>query len=50
MSEAKTTITDVAPGAFIAAVESPAKRADALVLDALFRRVTGEEPKMWGRR
>jgi hypothetical protein len=48
MSEAKTTITPIAPAAFIAAVEPPAKRADAMVLDALFRRVTGEEPKMWG--
>lgn len=48
MSEPKTVITDVAVSAFIAAVEPPAKREDALVLDALFRKVTGEAPKMWG--
>ena len=48
MAEVKTAITDVVVETFIAAVESPAKRADALVLDALFRKVTGEEPKMWG--
>jgi hypothetical protein len=48
MTEAKTTITDVAVEAFIAAVEPPAKREDALVLDALFRTVTGVLPKMWG--
>jgi hypothetical protein len=48
MAEAKTTITDVPVEAFIAAVQPPAKRADAEVLDALFRRVTGEVPKMWG--
>ena len=48
MAEAKTTITEVPVEAFIAAVEPPAKRADAEVLDALFRRVTGEVPKMWG--
>ena len=48
MAEPKTTITDVAVDAFIEAVESPAKREDARVLDALFRRVTGEAPKMWG--
>ncbi|WP_324076010.1 MAG: DUF1801 domain-containing protein [Erythrobacter sp.] len=48
MSEAKTTITDQAVGDFIAAVEPEAKRADALVLDAMFRRVTGQAPKMWG--
>ena len=48
MAEAKTQITDVDPADFIAAVESEAKREDAKVLDALFRKVTGEEPKMWG--
>lgn len=48
MAEAKTTITDQPAEAFIAAVEPPAKRDDARVLDALFRRVTGETPKMWG--
>lgn len=48
MAEAKTTITDQAVEAFIDAVEPPAKREDAKVLDALFRHVTGEVPKMWG--
>lgn len=48
MSDAKTTITDQAVGAFLAAVEPAAKRADAEVLDALFRRVTGAVPRMWG--
>lgn len=48
MAEAKTQITDVDPADFIAAVEPAAKRKDAGVLDALFRRVTGEEPRMWG--
>ena len=48
MSNAKTTITEVDPARFIAAVEPAAKRADAEVLDALFRKATGEMPKMWG--
>lgn len=48
MAEAKTQITDVDPADFIAAVEPEAKRKDAEVLDALFRKVTGVEPKMWG--
>lgn len=48
MSEPKTTITDQAVEDFIAAVEPPAKRADAEVLAAMFRRVTGEAPRMWG--
>lgn len=48
MAEAKTTITDIAAETFIAAVEPPAKRQEAQVLDAVFRKVTGEAPKMWG--
>ncbi|MEL6878751.1 MAG: DUF1801 domain-containing protein, partial [Pseudomonadota bacterium] len=48
MSDAKTQITDVDPADFIAAVEPEAKCEDAKVLDALFRKVTGEEPQMWG--
>jgi hypothetical protein len=48
MAETKTKITQVDPAGFIAAVEPAAKRADAEVLDAMFRRVTGEAPQMWG--
>ena len=48
MSENKTQATDVDPAAFIAGVEHPTRRADAQTLDALFRKVTGWEPKMWG--
>ena len=48
MAETKTKPTEVAPEDFIAAVEPAAKRTDAEVLDALFRRVTGETPRMWG--
>lgn len=48
MAEAKTQPTAVEPQDFIAAVEPARKREEAQVLDALFRRVTGEQPKMWG--
>lgn len=48
MAEPKTTITDVAVETFLASVEPPAKREEARVIDALFRRVTGAQPKMWG--
>ncbi|MCF8881661.1 DUF1801 domain-containing protein [Erythrobacter sp. SN021] len=48
MGEAKTQITDVDPADFIASVEPERKREEAKLLDALFRRVTGEEPRMWG--
>lgn len=48
MAETKTTITDVAADTFIETVEPTARRDEAGVLDALFRRVTGEAPRMWG--
>jgi hypothetical protein len=48
MAETKTKATAIDAAGFIAAVEPAAKREDAKVLDALFRRVTGEEPRMWG--
>ena len=48
MAEAKTRQTDAMVGDFIAAVEPARKREEAEVLDALFRKVTGETPRMWG--
>ncbi len=50
MAEAnnKTQATDTDVRAFLKAVEHPVRRADALALDELFRRVTGWTPKMWG--
>ena len=48
MAEAKTQITDRDPADFIAAVEPQSKREEAGGLDELFRKVTGEAPKMWG--
>lgn len=48
MAGAKTKVTAVDPAEFIAAVEPVARRADAEVLDAMFQRVTGEKPRMWG--
>ena len=48
MSGNKTKATDVSVDDFIAGVEQEAKRGDAKILDALFRKVTGEEPQMWG--
>ncbi|MFW2348814.1 DUF1801 domain-containing protein [Qipengyuania sp.] len=48
MAEAKTVETAVEPAEFIAAVEPERKREEAEVLDALFRKVTGQPAKMWG--
>lgn len=48
MSGAKTQPTDQTVDAFLANVEPDQKRDDARALDALFRRVTGWTPVMWG--
>lgn len=48
MADAKTVATDVVVESFIAGVEPPEKREEARALDALFRKVTGQAPKMWG--
>lgn len=48
MAENKTKPTEASVESFIESVEPQAKREDAKVLDALFRKVTGEAPSMWG--
>jgi hypothetical protein len=48
MSEAKTKPTDKGVDAFLDKVEPAAKREDGKVLAALFRKVTGVEPVLWG--
>jgi hypothetical protein len=48
MAETKTKPTAVTADAFIDAVDHPGKREDAKVLDALFRKVTGQPAVMWG--
>ncbi len=47
-SELKTKATEVSVADFIAAIPDPRRREEAGVLDAMHRRVTGLEPKMWG--
>jgi hypothetical protein len=44
----KTTPTDASAEELIGAVEHPVRRRDAERLVALMRRVTGQEPRMWG--
>lgn len=44
----KTTATEVNVADFIAAVSDPRRREEAAQLDALHRKITGCEPKMWG--
>lgn len=47
-AENKTQPTAADVTAFLAAVEPPARRADAEALDRLFRRATGWTPRLWG--
>ena len=48
MAELKTKATEASVSDYIAALPEPARRDDAAKLDALYRKVTGLEPKMWG--
>ena len=48
MAEAKTIPGMMPVAAFLETVAPPARRAEAEVLDALFRRVTGAAPRLWG--
>jgi hypothetical protein len=48
MAEQKTLPTEQSVSGFIAAVEHPTRRRDAETLLALFRRVSGWEPRLWG--
>jgi hypothetical protein len=47
-TEPKTKPTAASVAEFIAAVPDPRRRAEAVVIDAVYRRVTALEPKMWG--
>lgn len=49
MSELKTTENDASVYEFIDAIEDEAKKQDSLALLEIFRRITGEEPRMWGK-
>ena len=48
MAENKTQPTTQSVADFIGAVDHPVRRADAEALDAMFRRATGWQPRMWG--
>ena len=46
--ELKTKPSEVSANDFIAALPDARRREEAEVIDAIHRRVTGLEPKMWG--
>lgn len=47
-AELKTRPTEVTVEAYIASLSDERRRDEARALDAIYRRVTGLEPKMWG--
>ncbi len=47
-AELKTKATEVSVADYIAAAPDARRREEAAVIDAIHRRVTGMEPKMWG--
>jgi hypothetical protein len=48
MAELKTKATAIGVEAFVAGLPDERRREEARALDAIYRRVTGLEPKMWG--
>jgi hypothetical protein len=48
VAENKTKPTSASVDDFIAAIENPRRRADALVSLAIYKGVTGLQPVMWG--
>lgn len=48
MAQNTTQATPLSVAEFIDRVEPASKKADALVLDQLFRNITGWTPQMWG--
>lgn len=47
-ADLKTKATEVSVADFIASVPDSRRREEVAVIDAMHRRVTGMEPKMWG--
>lgn len=48
MAEIKTKVTDASVEEFISGVENETRRKDGFTLLELYKRVTGQQPKMWG--
>lgn len=47
-AEIKTKVNDASVAKFIESVGDEQQRADSLKILGMMRRITGEEPKMWG--
>jgi hypothetical protein len=49
MAELKTTPNEESVQAFLDKVEDEKRKADCLAVLEIMRKITGEEPKMWGK-
>ena len=47
-AEIKTKVNDASVEGFLKSVEDEQQRADSFEIAAMMKRVSGEEPKMWG--
>lgn len=47
-ADLKTRASEADVAGFIAAVPDPRRREEAAIIDAIHRRVTGHEPRLWG--
>jgi len=48
MAELKTTVNDASVEDFINSVRDEVKKQDSFALLEMFKKITGEKPKMWG--
>ncbi len=48
MAEAKTKPGAASVAAYLASIEDPGRRADCEAIGGLMRKLTGQEPRMWG--
>ena len=48
MADQKTLPTEADVATFLSKVDNKRRQADAMVLLEMMRRITGQEPKMWG--
>lgn len=48
MADPKTTKTKASVPKFLASIKNPQQRADAIVLNKVFTKATGQPPAMWG--
>lgn len=48
MADVKTKPTQASVAAYLAAIDDPVRRADCEAISKLMRKLTKQEPKMWG--